>query len=263
MNFATTIDRFIPWLLEYGGRTVSAVLIFLVGRKLVVRIQKFASHQLEVRKIDADLRPFLISILSAVLNITLVLVCTNIVGIETTSFVAILSAAGLAVGFALQGSLSNFAAGVLLLVFKPFRVDDIVNVQGVTGTVKAIRVFDTVLITPDNKTIVIPNGKIFSGNIINYTQQGSIRVDMVFSASNQHSADNIRKAIERAILSCPFALPNKAYDILIAKLNDKAIQFDVCLWTNGNTYWEAYYYINEAVYKEFMAEGISPQALIK
>jgi small conductance mechanosensitive channel len=218
---------------------------------------------MEKRKLDIDLRPFISSISGALLNITLVLVCTNILGIETTSFVAILSAAGLAVGFALQGSLSNFAAGVMLLVFKPFRVNDIINIQGVTGTVKAIRVFDTVIISPDNKTIVIPNGKIFSGNIINYTAEGSLRVDMIFSVSNQHNADDSRRAIQRAIETCPFLLSDRATDVLISKLSDKAIQFDISLWTSGHMYWETYYFVTEAVYKEFQSEGIQPQATIK
>jgi small conductance mechanosensitive channel len=263
MNIQATLEKILPLLLTYGGKIIGTIAAFFIGRKIIAKILTILTTQMAARNVDRDLRPFLTSISSALLNVTLILLCANIIGIETTSFVAILSAAGLAVGFALQGSLSNFASGVLLLVFKPYRVGDIINIQGVTGKVNAIRIFDTVIVTPDNKTIVVPNGKIFSGNIINHTAQGSIRVDMVFAASNQHEAEDIRNVIGLAVQKCPFLLTDRANDIMIAKLNDKAIQFDVSLWTNAHTYWEAYYYMNEAVYREFKKAGINAQGIIK
>lgn len=263
MDIQQIIVKVETFLLEYGARLVGVIIVFFIGRKVISKIMTLLIRQMNSRKMDADLKPFLTSITSAILNLVLILVCTNVLGIETTSFVAIFSAAGLAVGFALQGSLSNFASGVLLLVFKPFKVGDIANIQGVTGKVNAIRIFDTVLITPDNKMIIIPNGKIFSGNIINYTSQGSIRVDMFFAASSQHPADLIRRSIQKAIDICPFAIPERTHDIMIGKMSDKAIQFDVSVWTDGHTYWETYYFLNEAVYRQFIQDGIQPQATIK
>ncbi len=263
MTLDEVINKLQMFFLEYGARLVGVLIAFLIGRKVISKLIKVITSQMNARKMDEDLKPFILSISSALLNLVLILICTNLLGIETTSFVAIFSAAGLAVGFALQGSLSNFASGILLLVFKPFRVTDIVNLQGTTGTVKAIRIFDTVIITPDNKTIIVPNGKIFSGNIVNYTAQGTIRVDMFFSASNQHSADNVRRSIQKAIDICPFALPERTHDIMIGKLNDKAIQFDVSVWADSHSYWEAYYFLNEAVYRQFVQDGIQPQAIIK
>jgi small conductance mechanosensitive channel len=263
MTFDEIIAKLQIFVLEYGGRLLGVVIAFLVGRKAITKIIDILTTQMNIRKMDEDLKPFLLSITSAILNLILILLCTNIIGIETTSFVAIFSAAGLAVGFALQGSLSNFASGVLLLVFKPFKFGDIINIQGTTGKVQAIRVFDTVIITPDNKTIIIPNGKIFSGNIINYTAQGTIRVDMFFAASNQHPADTIRRSIQKAIDICPFAIQDKTHDIMIGKLNDKAIQFDISVWTDSHTYWETYYFLNEAIYRQFIEDGIQSQAIIK
>lgn len=240
---------------QYGGKILLAIVVFIIGRLIIGRITRLAGSRMNHSKIDRDIQPFLMSLITVTLNVMLLLSCAGILGIQTTSFVAILGAAGLAVGLALQGSLANFAGGVLLLVFKPFRVGDLITAQGFTGHVEAIRIFDTVLVTLDNKTITIPNGPLSTNPITNISTKGTIRVDMVFAAGSQNGVDKIRASIEKVIAACPYANPVK-HDSLVTKLTENAIFFDVRVWTQATTYWETYYFIHEHISKQFAQDGI-------
>nr|WP_295922057.1 mechanosensitive ion channel family protein [uncultured Dyadobacter sp.] len=176
----------------------------------------------------------------------LLLSVAGIVGIETSSFVAVLGAAGLAIGLALQGSLANFAGGVLILIFKPYRVGDLITAQGFTGTVEGVQIFNTVLVTPDNKTIIIPNGSLSTSPITNNSGKGEIRVDMVFAAGSQNGIDKIRESLDVVVKTCPSALKDKQHDILVTKLTENAIFFDVRVWTCARSYWDTYYFVTKA-----------------
>ncbi|MFN4146002.1 MAG: mechanosensitive ion channel family protein [Runella sp.] len=242
---------------QYGGKILLALLVFIIGRMIIGRIARILTSRMTRSKIDADIQPFLSSLVTVALNIMLLLSCAGILGVQTTSFVAILGAAGLAVGLALQGSLANFAGGVLLLVFKPFRVGDLIEAQGFKGNVEAIRIFDTVLVTLDNRTITIPNGPLSTNPIVNISTKGDIRVDMVFAAGNQNGVDKIRESIEKVIAACPYANDTK-HDILVTKLTENAIFFDVRVWTKAATYWDTYYFVHEHISKQFGKDGVEP-----
>lgn len=242
---------------RYGSKILLALVVFIVGRSVIGKFTKFVGRRMDTSKIDREVQPFLLSMLSAILTVMLLLSCAGILGIETTSFVAVLGAAGLAVGLALQGSLANFAGGVLLLIFKPFRVGDLVEAQGFTGHVEAIRIFDTVLVTPDNKTITLPNGPLSTGSITNISGKGLIRVDMVFGAGAANGVDAIRASIKKVTDACPHAHKDRTHDILVTKLTENAILFDVRVWTSPAHYWDTYYYVHEGISKQFATDGIA------
>ncbi len=256
MNIDTIKTQIAAAITEYGGKVLLAILVFVVGRMVIGRIMKFLNSRMDIGHIDKDVQPFLISMLTVVLNVMLLLSCAGILGIETTSFVAILGAAGLAVGFALQGSLANFAGGVLILIFKPFRVGDLITAQGFTGHVEAIQIFNTILLTLDNKTIIVPNGKLSTDAITNISTKGVIRVDMVFGVGSPNGVDKSRESIKKVIAKCAYALKDREHDILVTKLTENAIFFDVRVWTKAETYWETYYDINENISKQFTIDGI-------
>lgn len=256
-NLITLKDQLILAVTQYGGKILMTLAVFWIGRFIISKICKFVDSSLSKSTLDRSLKPFIMSLLSGLLLVMLVLTCAGILGIETSSFVALLAAAGLAVGLALQGSLANFAGGVLLLIFKPFRVGDLISAQGFTGHVEGIQIFNTILVTLDNKTIILPNGPLSTAPITNISTKGDIRVDMVFAAGSQNGVDKVRASIEKVIANCPFA--NKTgHDALVTKLTENAIQFDVRVWTKAATYWEAYYFVNENISKQFTLDGVQP-----
>ncbi len=240
----------------YGGKILLALVAFIIGRFIVGKISSMLSNVMEKRKVDRDVQPFLSSLIVVLLNVMLLLSIAGIVGIETSSFVAVLGAAGLAVGLALQGSLANFAGGVLILIFKPYRVGDLINAQGFTGTVEGVQIFNTILVTPDNKTIILPNGALSTSPITNISGKGKIRVDMVFAAGSQNGVDKIRASVQKAIDACPTALKDVQHDILVTKLTENAIFFDVRVWTPSETYWDTYYSVHEGISRQFAIDGI-------
>lgn len=240
----------------YGGKILLAIVAFIIGRIIIGKVGTLLSSFMEKRKVDRDVQPFLNSLLVVLLNVMLLLSIAGIVGIETSSFVAVLGAAGLAIGLALQGSLANFAGGVLILIFKPYRVGDLITAQGFTGIVEGVQIFNTVLVTPDNKTIIIPNGSLSTSPITNISGKGDIRVDMVFAAGNHNGVDKIREALRKVVVICPTAQKEMQHDILVTKLTENAIFFDVRVWTCSRTYWDTYYFIHEGVSRQFARDGI-------
>ncbi|WP_353723076.1 mechanosensitive ion channel domain-containing protein [Dyadobacter sp. 676] len=256
MDFDIIKAQIWPLVTLYGGKIVLAIVAFIIGRLIVGKISSMLSNVMEKRKVDRDVQPFLSSLIVVLLNVMLLLSIAGIVGIETSSFVAVLGAAGLAVGLALQGSLANFAGGVLILIFKPYRVGDLISAQGFTGTVEGVQIFNTILVTPDNKTIILPNGALSTSPITNISGKGKIRVDMVFAAGSQNGVDKIRASVQKAIDACPTALKDVQHDILVTKLTENAIFFDVRVWTPSATYWETYYDVHEGISRQFALDGI-------
>lgn len=249
-------DQLVTFAMLYGGRVILAIVTLVVGLWLIGQLVRLLSGGMARRHVDRDVQPFLLSLVSGALKVLLLLSIASTLGIQTTSFVAIIGAAGLAVGLALQGSLANFAGGVLILIFKPFRVGDLINAQGFTGTVEAIHIFDTTLVTPDNKTIILPNGPLSTSALTNISTKGVIRVDMVFAAGNQNDLDATLAALRTVTDACPTALKDRPHDVLPTKLTENAVQFDVRVWTNAATYWDTYYYVTEHVAREFGQRGI-------
>lgn len=241
---------------QYGGKLLLAIVVFVIGRIVIGKLTSVIHTTMDNRKVDPQVQPFLNSLIGVLLNVMLLLSIAGIVGIETSSFVAMLGAAGLAVGLALQGSLANFAGGVLILIFKPFRVGDLINAQGFTGVVEGVQIFNTVLLTPDNKTIIIPNGPLSTSPITNISGKGKIRVDMVFAAGSQNGADKIKSSIQTVVNACPTALKTMEHDILVTKLTENAIFFDVRVWSLSENYWATYYSVHEGISRQFAADGI-------
>jgi small conductance mechanosensitive channel len=261
IDLGTVKDQIVLAVTQYGGKILLAIVVFIIGRFVIGKISRGLTSQMSKSHIDKDVQPFLLSLISVGLNVTLLLSCAGVLGIETTSFVAILGAAGLAVGLALQGSLANFAGGVLILIFKPYRVGDLITTQGFTGNVESIQIFNTVLVTLDNRTIILPNGPLSTSPVTNISGKGTIRVDMIFSAGNQNNYDAVEKSLKMAVSKCSYALNDKQHDILLTKMTPNSIDFDVRVWTKSETYWETFYAIHDLIKRQFDADGIAGPAI--
>ncbi|MDI9881366.1 mechanosensitive ion channel family protein [Flectobacillus longus] len=256
-NYLTNFeDKVWPVLLQYGTRVFMSLLLFLIGRLLIKNAIGLMHSKMRLESIDPDVQPFLASLVRAALNIMLVLSCASILGIETSSFIAALGAAGLAIGLALQGSLSNFAGGVLILVFKPFRVGELITVHGYTGYVESIQIFNTVISTTSHRTIILPNGSLSTSPVVNISRKGIIRLDMQFQVAMSNDIDATRKAIRAVIEECSFVQKDKNNDILVGKLTDSAIVWEVKLWVNATDLDKTQYFMNEHIKKQFDSVGI-------
>lgn len=242
--------------LAYAPKVALALLTLIIGFWIANKISQIVSIALHKRKVEETVIPFLVSIVSVVLKVMVLISVAGMFGIETTSFIALVGAAGLALGLALQGSLNHFASGVLLLVFRPYKVGDLISAAGYTGDVESIQIFNTVLKTLDNKRIFIPNGSVTSGPIINISGQGIIRVDLVFAVSGDENIDRVRSSIQKATDACPHILKTPPVDILINGHDIGITKFDVRPWCNSAHYWDVYYFMQENVKKQFVTDGI-------
>lgn len=241
----------------YGLKIVAALIIFVVGR-WAAKIARYVLRKVMLKsKVDETIVTFVGHLSYIALLAFVIIAALGQLGIQTTSFIAILGAAGLAIGLALQGSLSNFASGFLMIIFRPFKVGDKIDAAGVTGVVEEIQIFTTVLKTPDNKTIIIPNSKITEDNIINYSAKGTMRVDMVVGIGYGDDIDKARAIIKEILDNNDKVLKEPKLTIAIAELADSSVNFTVRPWTNTDDYWDVYFDVMEAVKKRFDAENIN------
>ncbi len=226
-TYATKIDqhieRFIANVIEYTPRVAGALLFLIIGMWLINRFSKIAVKAMEKRDLEISLRTFLRSLISIGLKIVLIISVAGMLGIGTTSFVTILGAAGLAIGLALQGSLSNFAGGVLILIFKPYKVGDTIEVLGQTGTVREIQIFNTILLTGDLKTIILANGAVSNGTIINHTKHGVLRSDVHVTISAAHDIDMVKNLLIDEMMKQPGILKNPLPDVIPVKIVDNGV----------------------------------------
>ncbi|MDH3981767.1 MAG: mechanosensitive ion channel [Kiritimatiellaceae bacterium] len=243
--------------LEYGFQIIGALLIFIVGMWVVKMIAKIVVRIMTQHKVDKTLIGFVSGLLHVALQAFVVIAALGALNVPIASFVAVLGAAGLAVGLALQGSLSNFAAGVLMIIFRPFKVHDVVEAGGVVGTVQEIGILTTHIDTLDNKKTVVPNAKVMESNITNYTANDTRRVDLVAGISYSDDIDKARAAIKAAIAEIPEVLSEPAPDILVSEMADSSVNFAVRPWSTPADYWTVYFGVTEAIKKKFDAEGIS------
>jgi small conductance mechanosensitive channel len=244
-------------LTVYGIKVVAAVVIIIVGRWVARAVANFIQRIMTKSNTDETLVKFVGSLSYIALLAFVVIAALNQLGIQTASFIAVLGAAGLAIGLALQGSLGNFAAGVLLIIFKPFKVGDFIEGAGVAGTVEEIQIFTTQLKTPDNKTIIVPNAKMTGDNITNYTVKGTRRVDFVFGIGYDDEIDKARKVIEEIIAADSRVLKDPAPMVAVSELADSSVNFVARAWTSADDYWGFYFDTTEKVKKQFDTEGIS------
>lgn len=242
---------------DLGLKLIAALAIFVIGRWVARWLSRLLEKGMEKAGTDHTLIVFLRNIVYVGLMVFVILAAVGQLGVQTTSFLAVLGAAGLAVGLALQGSLANFAAGVLIIVFRPFKVGDYIEAGGVAGTVRAISIFTTTLHTPDNKVVIVPNAQVNSGTITNYSANSTRRVDMVFGVSYGDDLDKVRSVIEQVLAADERVLEEPAPLIAVSQLADSSVNFNVRPWVNAPDYWGVYFDTHEQIKKRFDQEGIS------
>ncbi len=251
------MTKALEYALIYGWKLLMAIVIFVVGRIVVKWIRGFVEKLLAKKDVDPAIQHFVSALVYYVLFTFVIVAALGQLGIQTASFVAIIGAAGLAIGLALQGSLANFAAGVLILLFKPFRVGDFIEAAGTSGVVQKILIFTTELHTGDNKKVIIPNGAVTAGNIVNYSANDTRRVDLVMGISYDDDIDKAKAILEEVVAADERVLKDPAPTIAVVELADSSVNFVVRPWVRTADYWGAYFGLTEAVKKRFDQEGIS------
>ncbi|MBS2212334.1 mechanosensitive ion channel [Carboxylicivirga mesophila] len=245
------------WVIANGIRLLAAILIAVIGLWIINKIVKGFKKLLAARGVDETLVPFIISLTSVTLKVLLFISVISYLGIQMTSFIAILGAAGLAVGMALSGTLQNFAGGVILLILKPFKVGDFIEAQGHTGLVKEIQIFNTILTTPDNKVVIIPNGGLSTGAMTNYSKEETRRVDFVFGIGYDDDIDKARNIIIEVASKQELIMKDPAIFVGVLEHGDSSINLVTRVWSKTSDYWTVYFYMMEFVKKEFDKQGIS------
>jgi small conductance mechanosensitive channel len=251
------VEKVQTLIVTYGLQVLGALAILLVGLWVARLIRKIITRLMHRANVDPTLIAFVSSLVHVALQIFVIVAALETMDVKTTSFIAVLGAAGLAVGLALQGSLSNFAAGVLMIIFKPFRVGDVVDAAGVVGSVREINILTTIIDTLDNRKTIVPNSKLMADNITNYSANDTRRVDLTAGISYGDDIDKARGAIAAALAEVPGILENPAPDILVSEMADSSVNFAVRPWCRPADYWAVYFGVTEAIKKRFDAVGIT------
>lgn len=245
------------YALEFSYKFAGAIVALIIGLWFIRVITNGLAKLMKARNVDDSLQPFLRSLLNIALKTLLVVSVLSMLGIEMTSFVAILGAAGLAVGMALSGTLQNFAGGVMILIFKPFKVGDVITSQGYTGSVYEIQIFNTILKTPDNKHIIIPNGGLSTSSLVNFSKETTRRVDWTFGIGYGDDIDKAKSVLQQLIDDDQRIKNDPEPFIAVSELADSSVNFTVRVWVNAPDYWGVYFSMNENVYKTFGKEGLN------
>jgi len=249
------------WISEmavlYGIKLISALITLVVGLWVIKILTNALSRMMDRKNVDLSLRGFLKSMTGIILKVLLIVSVIGMMGIQMTSFIAILGAAGLAVGMALSGTLQNFAGGVIILIIKPFKVGDYIEAQGYAGSVREIQIFNTILKTPDNVTIIIPNGGLSTGSVKNYSTEAQRRVDFVFGVAYGDDYDLAKATITKIIEADSRILKDPAPFIVLSELADSSVNITVRVWAQAADYWAIKFDLTELVYKEFPKAGLN------
>ena len=256
MDLQKWVDKGYDVLIDFGPKLIAAILIWIIGSWIIKRLLKGISKLMDKRAYEESLKKFLLNLLGWTFKILLILAILGTLGIETTSFAAILAAAGLAVGLALQGSLANFAGGVLLMIFKPIKIGDLIEAQGEIGVVKEIEIFTTKLTGLSNREIIIPNGSLSNGNITNYSTEGTRRVDLVFGVSYDADIKQTKEILLNVLKSHPKVLQNPEPTVNVMELADSSVNFAVRPWSTSDDYWDVYFDVTEQTKIALDAAGI-------
>ncbi|MDX2410525.1 MAG: mechanosensitive ion channel [Woeseiaceae bacterium] len=243
--------------IEFAINLVTAIAIFYVGRMVVGLLMRGLKKMMQAQDVDVTLQSFVGNLVRMVLLVFVIIAAISALGIQTTSFIAILGAAGLAIGLALQGSLSNFASGVLIVLFRPYKVGDFVEAAGISGVVEEVQILTTVLKTGDNKKVIVPNGQIMDSVITNYSANDQRRVDMVVGVSYDDDLDKVRNTLEQLVAADDRILDDPACTIAVSALADSSVNFVVRPWVKSADYWGVMFELTEAIKKRFDKEGIS------
>ena len=237
-------------------KLISALLVLVIGLWVIKLLSKLIGRIMSARHYDSSLQTFLLSFFKVTMNILLIITVASMMGVNTTSFAALIVGAGIAIGGALNGSLGNFAGGVMLLVFKPFKIGDLIEAQGTTGNITEMGIFNTVFITPDHKTVIVPNGPLSTGIIINYTTAGYLRVDLDFAIAPGENIDKARAAAMNAMLSHDKVLENPSPEVSVLKVGDGMVKLAIRPYCMQEDYWDVYFNVQELVKKAWDIDGI-------
>ena len=243
--------------LAYAPKLALSILTLLIGLWIISGISKLVKASMERSKVDPTLIPFMGSLVSWILKLLLFISVASMVGIATTSFIAVLGAAGLAIGLALQGSLANFAGGVLIMIFKPYKVGDLIESQGHLGVVKEVQIFNTILLSPQSKRIIIPNGSTSNGSVINYTIEGKIRVDLTAGVSYDADIDQTKAVLMEVLVNNAKVMKSPAPFVGLFEMADSSVNFVVRPHCLPEHYWDVYFEINEGIKKALDKNGIT------
>lgn len=260
MNTQLLIDKAWNFAIDFGPKLVTAIIFLVVGLWLIKRFSSFFRNFLELRKVDDSLRPFFSTMLEVAMKVALLLIVAGRLGFETTSFIAIVSALAFAIGLALQGSLGNFASGVLILLFRPFKVGDMINVDGKLGRVAEIQIFNTILITPQEKRIIIPNGKITENAIEAVPMEAPIRVDATFHVKDTTSMALLRATCDEAMRRIPNTLHDRGSHVMVTGYPMEAARVVIGFWSIGKHYYDVMHEMYEQIKLGFDQVGIELSA---
>ena len=250
------MQQLIDWGVSAGGRIIGAILIFVIGRVLISFIKKLLARVLESRKIDLGVQTFVKSMTNILLTILLAVAVVGKLGVDTTSFAALLASAGVAVGMALSGNLSNFAGGLIVLLLRPYKVGDWIESQGVSGAVRSIQIFHTVLTTADNKVIYIPNGTLSSGTVINYSREETRRVDWTVGVEYGENMEKVEEVVQKILAADSRILKDPAPFIALGALDASSVNVTIRVWVKNADYWGVFFDTQKKIYATFNQEGI-------
>ena len=256
-NFDIVLQKIIDMALSAGKHILIAGVLFVVGRFIVRMLNRVVSKMLQRRHVDAGVQTFLRSLVNIVLNILLVITVIGALGVNTTSFAALLASAGVAIGMALSGNLQNLAGGLIVLLFKPYRVDDFIEVQGVQGKVREIQIFHTILVTVDNKVVYIPNGSTSSAVIVNYSREATRRVEWTIGIDYGEDVERARTAITEVLEADSRVLKDPAPFVAVSTLADSSVNIVVRVWVATENYWNVYHDTYRRIYDTFNGKGIN------
>lgn len=255
-KISVALDKLVDFAISGGEKILVAIIVYIVGKFLIKLIKNLMNRLMERKKLDPGVKSFLGSMINIVLTILLIVSVIGALGVNTTSFAALLASAGVAIGMALSGQLQNFAGGLIILVFKPYKVGDYIACQGTEGTVKEIQILHTILTTTDNKTIFIPNGGLSSGTVINYSRNATRRVDLTFGVEYGTTFEKVEQTLKEIIDADSRILKDPAYIIAMSQLADSSVNIALKVWVKTEDYWGVYFDLNKTVYATFNEKGI-------
>ena len=252
----TFLTHLKDWSIDAGGRVLAALIVFIIGRFLVSFLNKMVARLLARRKVEASVQTFVKSLVNILLTILLIVAVVSKLGVETTSFAALLASAGVAIGMALSGNLSNFAGGLIVLLLRPYKVGDWIEAQGVSGTVREIQIFHTILTTADNKVIYIPNGALSSGTVVNYSRENTRRIEWVIGVEYGEDFAKVESTVRRILAEDGRILPDPAPFVAVHALDASSVNVVIRVWVKSEDYWSVYFDLNKNIYAVFNEEGI-------
>ncbi len=251
------IEKLIDQCINVGKNILAAILVYIVGRFLISLLKRMMTSMMERRKVEATIQSFLHSVVNILLNILLIIAVIGALGVNTTSFAALLASAGVAIGMALSGNLQNFAGGLIVLLFKPYKVGDWIEAQGVSGTVSEIQIMHTLLTTIDNKVVYVPNGAMSSGTIINYSRKDTRRIEWIVGVDYGEDIDKVKTIISTLIANDQRILKEPEPFVALHALDSSSVNITIRVWVATQDYWNVYFEMNKNIYDEFNRQGVN------